>query len=93
MKKPLTKHDMVYDGFVHRNFDENLDGWRNELPDPSQYPSLQMAQDILNMFDELCAAREQIWRLEKQLKLRDGSQGIDSTSVFERMMENLKDKT
>jgi hypothetical protein len=69
MKQKLTEHDHIFDGFAHRNFNPQFDGWRNELPDPALYPSLQMAQDIVAMFDELSEARRKIWHLEQELKL------------------------
>ena len=69
MKRKLTEHDHIFDGFAHRNFDPQFDGWLNELPEPAQYPSLQMARDIVAMFDELSAAHRKIWDLEQELKL------------------------
>ena len=69
MKQQLTEDDYIFDGFAHRKFDPGYDGWRNELPEPGLYPSLQMAQDIVSMFNELSAARRKIWELEQELKL------------------------
>lgn len=64
--------DYLFDGFAHRPFDPKFDGWRNELPDEKNYPSVRMANDILNMFDELSAAKRRIWELEQQLKRYTG---------------------
>lgn len=69
MKPQYEKGDYLFDGFCHRSFDESIDGWRNALPDPTLYPSVQHAQDVLAMFDELSAAKRRIWELEKEVAL------------------------
>lgn len=70
MKKPRFEDgDYIFDGFAHRGFDAKHDGWRNELPDVNDYPSVTHAQDTLAMFQELCEARKRIWELKQELKL------------------------
>ena len=66
--RQLTENDYIFDGFAHRNFIENVDGWRNRMPDPYDYPAVAAANSVLNIFDELCAANRRIWELEKKLE-------------------------
>ena len=63
----LTKKDNIFDGFIHRPFDPSIDGWRNEIPDENDYPSVPLARDILGMWYELCSAKRRIWELEQML--------------------------
>ena len=67
MSKPLTERDHIFDGFAHRNFIPEVDGWRNEMPNEHHYSSVLAAQDTLAMFDELRAAKRRIWELERRL--------------------------
>lgn len=69
MRKRYEEGDYLFDGFAHRPYNEQMDGWRNALPDPADYPAVQHANAVLDMFEELCAARERIWRLEKEVKM------------------------
>lgn len=61
--------DYLFDGFAHRSFNESIDGWRNALPDPRDYPAVRQAQAVLDLFEELGAARIRIWELEKEVAL------------------------
>lgn len=63
----LTDKDSVFDGFCHRPFMEELDGWRNEMPTVAHYPSVVAARDTLAMFEEICALREEVWRLKREV--------------------------
>ena len=69
MKQRLTDSDYIFDGFAHRNFNPSIDGWRNELPDVMDYPSVRIAMDIIALFDELQAAKRRIWELEKEVEM------------------------
>lgn len=69
MKQRLTEQDHIFDGFAHRNFDPSIDGWRNELPDVNDYPSVRNAMDTIAMFEELRAAKRRIWELEQEVKM------------------------
>lgn len=60
--------DYLFDGFAHRSFDERFDGWRNAMPDPAGYPAVQHANDVLDLFEALTAARIRIWELERELE-------------------------
>lgn len=61
--------DYLFDGFAHRSYNESIDGWRNALPDPAAYACVRNANDILDLFEELSAARRRIWELEKEVAL------------------------
>lgn len=65
VENPPTRH--VYDGFIHRPFSEDRDGWVDTLPLESDYPSVTMARDVLALYNELCVARRRIWELEQRL--------------------------
>lgn len=67
MAGKLTEQDAVFDGFAHRNFREDIDGWRNEIPDASDYPCVQNALGVLELFRELQDARREIWELNREL--------------------------
>jgi hypothetical protein len=69
MKQRLTEQDHIFDGFAHRNFEPGLDGWRNELPDVNDYPSVRNAMDTIAMFEELRAAKRRIWELEQEVNM------------------------
>lgn len=69
MKQPLTERDYIFDGFAHRNFDPSIDGWRNELPDVNDYPSVLNARDTIDMFEDLLYAKRRIWELEQELNM------------------------
>jgi hypothetical protein len=63
----LTKEDSIFDGFAHRPFNEETDGWRNSLPSPGKYPCVRHAQDVLALFEELAEAKKRIWELEREV--------------------------
>jgi hypothetical protein len=67
MARKLTEQDAIFDGFAHRNFREDIDGWRNELPDASDYPCVQNALGVVELFRELQDARREIWELKREL--------------------------
>jgi hypothetical protein len=58
----------VFDGFCHRPYNEDTDGWRTELLSESDVPSVQMAKDILMLFGEVNALRKENWQLSKRLE-------------------------
>ena len=70
--KPLTEQDSIFDGFCHRNFNEAMDGWRNELPDINDYPSVLAARDTLQLFEELKTAKRDMWALKRDLDFYKG---------------------
>lgn len=65
----LTSSNYIFDGFCERPFDEDRDGWMNEMPTEFEFPAVQQARQILDMFEEIKRLREEKWRLEKRLKL------------------------
>lgn len=62
MKKPFY----IDDGFVQRPYREDLDGWMEDQLDEREVPSLQMAKDILALYDEVNELRRENWRLRRQ---------------------------
>jgi hypothetical protein len=58
--------DYLFDGFAHRPYNESMDGWRNALPDPHDYPAVRQANAVLDLFEDLADARRRIWELEKE---------------------------
>lgn len=66
-KEGLDEHDHIFDGFAHRPFQDDLDGWRNRLPDPRHYSCVGAARSTLDLFRDLEHARIRIWELEKTL--------------------------
>ena len=59
----LTNSDYVFDGFMHRPFDDNLDGWRNEMLDPPEV--VEMARQVLDLYSEVNRLRRENWELRK----------------------------
>lgn len=57
----------VFDGFCHRPYNEDTNGWIMEQPHKSEYPVVKMAQDVLSMFQEIKVLREENWRLRKDV--------------------------
>lgn len=65
-KYPFSEGDSLFDGVCHRPYNPDIDGWLNEQPESEEYPSVQMAQDILLMFDEIKRLRKENWELRKE---------------------------
>ena len=61
---PQPKYsDYVFDGFMHRSFDDNLDGWRNEMLDPPEV--VEMARQVLDLYNGVNRLRRENWELRK----------------------------
>ena len=56
----------LFDGFCHRSYNEELDGHMKTMPRGVDYPAVQAARDVLDLFDELRAAKRRIWELETE---------------------------
>jgi hypothetical protein len=69
-RQRLTESDHIFDGFAHRRYTEELDGWRSAQPDAVDYPCVQAAMDTIELFNELRVARRRIWELEQEAKDR-----------------------
>lgn len=65
----LQNGDPIFDGFMHRPFDEERDGWRNELVKSSDFKCVNDASEILEMFDMIRALQKENWYLRKQLEI------------------------
>lgn len=64
-KKPPTH---IFDGFMHRPYDEERDGYMMELFNENELPSVQMAKDILYLFDQCNALIKDNWKLRQRLE-------------------------
>ena len=65
MRTKLKENDPIFDGFAHRGFQEEIDGWRNDQPDAMDYQAVNNARDVLAMFEEIQVLRKQVWRLRQ----------------------------
>lgn len=61
MKKRLQENDAIFDGYAHRGFREDYDGWMNDQPDVDEYPAVRIAHDTLAMYEEIQVLRRQLW--------------------------------
>ena len=65
---------MVFDGFCYRDFNEETDGYADEMPTAREFPAVEQAQGVMDMFDEIKRLRRENWELKKSLKrLKDSS--------------------
>lgn len=64
----LQNGDPIFDSFMHRPFDEEIDGWRNELVKSSDLKCINDAREILEMFEMIRALQKENWYLRKQLE-------------------------
>ena len=55
----------VFDGFCYRSYNEDTDGWIEDQPSSKEFPSIDMARDIVAMFEEISRLRREVWRLKK----------------------------
>ena len=63
----LENGDSIFDGFCHRPFNEEYDGWMNIPAAQNKYADVvNMAEAILEMADEINSLRRQIWTLKKE---------------------------
>jgi hypothetical protein len=60
--------DYIFDGFMHRPYDESLDGWRNEVISSSEYLCLEVAESTLDLKARYNALVKEHWALQKELK-------------------------
>jgi hypothetical protein len=59
----LDDNNYIFDGFMHRPFNDDLDGWRNEMLDPPEV--VEMARQILDLYNEVNRLRRENWELRK----------------------------
>lgn len=59
----------VFDGYVHRQYNEEIDGWRRTIPTRADYPVVDLAKQVLEMFSDLQDAHRRIWELEQRNKM------------------------
>lgn len=68
----LKEGDHIFDGFAHRSFNEDVDGWMNTQDAGRKYFDIvQMASGILDMANEINDLRRKVWDLEREKKARD----------------------
>lgn len=61
--------DYIFDGFMHRGYDETVDGWRNEMPDEMEFPVLGFVEQIREMGLEIATLRKENWQLRQRLEV------------------------
>lgn len=66
--RPLDEDDYIFDGFCHRRFDPDMDGWRNAMSKPHHYPAVVNAYETLKLFEDLQEAQLRIWELEREIE-------------------------
>ena len=57
----------VFDGFCHRDFDPNIDGWRDEISKSDDFECTRNAESVLDMFSLLQSLQKENWELRKKL--------------------------
>lgn len=63
----LREGDYIFDGFAHRQFHEEYDGWMNtQNAERKYFDIIQMASGILEMAAEINDLRYKNWQLEKE---------------------------
>jgi hypothetical protein len=63
----MKTFNTVFDGFCHRPYKEDLDGWMESQLEEIEVPSLQMANDIIALYAEVNRLRRENWYLNKGL--------------------------
>ena len=58
----------VFDGFCHRPFREDTDGWMCSQYKPDDFAAVRQANDVLEMFHELNRLAKENWELKRELK-------------------------
>lgn len=61
----------VFDGYCHRPFEEQLDGWRRTQIAPGEYTVVDIANQIVDMAMEINRLRRENWELVKNRGVRD----------------------
>lgn len=67
--KRMINEGYIFDGFMHWPYDEDRDGYLKLMPNQTDYPSVQMAYDVLALFEENKALIEENWHLKKRLEI------------------------
>jgi hypothetical protein len=67
----MKEGDSIFDGFCYRPYNEDWDGWVNEVPGAGDYPAVIQAREVLRLFDDLCAVVKQNWKLRKKLEFEE----------------------
>lgn len=64
--KKYDNNDNIFDGFMHRPFREESDGWMNEMPYIEEYPEVVAAKGIIAMFEEIRSLRKELWSVRQE---------------------------
>lgn len=62
-----VKGSYLFDGFAHRPFNEETDGWLNEMPSGIEFPAIDIVNNITDMFEEIVRLRKANWELRKEV--------------------------
>ena len=64
----IKEGEHIFDGFMHRPFNGDTDGWLNELPSEQDYLAVEVAQSVLGLFREVKSLRRENWELRQRLE-------------------------
>lgn len=67
--EPTSVIDRGSGFIIERPYDESSDGWRRTQLRPEDVPSLQVAADLIALFEEVNRLRRKNWQLEQELKI------------------------
>lgn len=67
MDRKLTKDDTIFDGYSHRPFNPDKDGWVNEVSSMEDYLAVGMALTIMDMWSEIRRLTKENFELKKRL--------------------------
>lgn len=60
----------VFDGYCYRQYNADIDGWRDLSPTSLEFPIIETARQILDMAEEINRLRIRVWELEKEVASR-----------------------
>lgn len=61
---------MIDDGFVQREYQEDLDGYMDKQLKESDVPGLDTAFSMIALFGEVNRLRREVWHLNKLLEIK-----------------------
>ncbi len=65
LKEDEIRH--VFDGFCHRDYNEDIDGWMHEISEASDFECVAVADSVLEMFHKLREVQKENWKLKRDL--------------------------
>ncbi len=75
MSEEKQHHMPVFDGFCHRDYNEDIDGWQDEISKGDDFFCVQQADSVIEMFHKLRAVQKENWKLRRDLARAEESLG------------------